>query len=184
MNAFLAASAAERLLVVVADEQVGADADALPSEVEKQEVVGEDEGQHRRREEGLDGEVPAVAGVALHVAQRVDLDHQADEADNRQHDGGKLVEGEADAQLEVGEGDPVGAGVPGLKLAAGRQGVGEVFEDEEEEHEGSGDGEDGEPVALARQVLADQYEDGRRRGGRIAGISHACSMPIVTRPPS
>ena len=67
-------------LVVVADEQEGAEAHALPGDVEQQEVVGEHQRQHRGDEEREDGVEPAVARFAVHVAERVDHHQHADEA--------------------------------------------------------------------------------------------------------
>ncbi len=46
MKAFLPASAAECLLKVETDEQIGGEADAFPADKHEQEVAGEDQDGH------------------------------------------------------------------------------------------------------------------------------------------
>ena len=65
-------------LGVEADQEVGAEADQLPEDVEDEQVVDDDEGEHRRGEEGEHGEEPAELGVAAHVGEGVDLHRQRD----------------------------------------------------------------------------------------------------------
>src|SRR5205807_2305312 len=56
------------LIVVVADEQVGAEADAFPAEIEQDEVVGHDQDGHGEYEEAEVGEEAEIAAFAFHVA--------------------------------------------------------------------------------------------------------------------
>ena len=63
---------------VEADQQVGAEADRLPEDEEQEEVVGQHQHQHREDEERQVGEEAVVAAVAVHVADGVDVDQEAD----------------------------------------------------------------------------------------------------------
>src|SRR5262249_47583416 len=56
------------LLEVEADEEVGGEADALPSDEEEEEVRGEDQNQHEEHEEVQVGEEAPVALFVGHVA--------------------------------------------------------------------------------------------------------------------
>ena len=78
-KAFLPASAANVLVVVEADQEVRAEPDALPADEHHQEVAAQDEHQHREHEEVQVREVAGVArGSSCHVADRVDVDQEAD----------------------------------------------------------------------------------------------------------
>ena len=106
MKAFLPASAADVLLEPEADEQVGGEADAFPSDEHEQGVAGEDQRGHEEEEEVEVGEVAPVAFVVVHVADGVDVDEEADAGDDEQHDEGELVEDEAEVDVEGAGGDP------------------------------------------------------------------------------
>ena len=95
-----------RLLVPVADEEVAAQADRLPPDVQHQEVVAQDQQQHAEHEEVQVGEEAPQAPIAVHVADRVDVDQQAHAADHQQQHGGQLVDEEGDLDLEVAGADP------------------------------------------------------------------------------
>ena len=76
MNAFLAAVAADRAVVVEGDQQVRREADALPADVEQQVVVAQHQQQHRGDEQVEVAEEPPPARVVRHVAERVDVDQR------------------------------------------------------------------------------------------------------------
>ena len=78
MNAFLAAPAAEGFLYQKPISSVAAQADRLPADVQHQEVVAQDQQQHAEHEEVQVGEEAPQAAVAVHVADRVDVDQQPD----------------------------------------------------------------------------------------------------------
>ena len=67
------------------DQQERTEADKFPADVHQQEVVREDDAEHCRREERLDGEEPPVAVVSLHVSRCVELDQERQERDNAKH---------------------------------------------------------------------------------------------------
>src|SRR5690606_1556507 len=97
------------VLVPEADEEERADADALPPHEHQREAVGEHEHEHRGHEEVELGEVAGVARVAPHVADRVDVDQEADAGDDQRHHEAELVDqepevdGEAPRAQELGE---------------------------------------------------------------------------------
>ena len=64
-NAFLPGRRRRRLLVPEPDEQVGAEADALPADEQHQEVCRQDEQQHERAEQVHVAEEPRVASTRL-----------------------------------------------------------------------------------------------------------------------
>ncbi len=94
------------LAVPEPDQQVAAQADQLPGHEHDQEVAGQDEQQHAEHEQVEVGEEAPVARVVGHVADRVDVDQQADRGDDDQEAGGQRVDDEADLDHEVAGGDP------------------------------------------------------------------------------
>ena len=106
MKAFLPALAAESLLEVEADEQVRGEADALPADEHQQEARGQHQHQHEEHEEVQVGEEAPVALFVRHVADRVDVDQEADAGDDAQHDQREVVDGEGEVDLEAGDRDP------------------------------------------------------------------------------
>ncbi len=101
MNAFFAASAADRFVLPEADQQVARQPDQLPGDEDDEEVVGEDEEQHREHEQVQVGEEPPVARVVAHVADRVDVDEQPDRRHDDQQAGGQGVDEEAGLDVEA-----------------------------------------------------------------------------------
>ena len=101
----------DRLLlrVVEADEQVGAYTHQLPKEVHLEDVRGDDQSQHAHREERQEGVVALEAPLALHVSERVDVDHERDGRDDDEHHHRDGIE--QDAQVDVqrpADGQPEG----------------------------------------------------------------------------
>ena len=84
-----------------ADQEVGGRADQLPEDEQHEQVVGQDQAQHGGGEERHEGVVARDAAVALHVAERVDLDEQRDAGDDDEHDGREAVEAGADVDDQV-----------------------------------------------------------------------------------
>ena len=82
-NALTAPARAALLLPVVADQEVGADAHHLPADQQHEQVVGEDDEQHRGGEQRDERGVRRVARVALEVGGRVDLHGQRDDRRRR-----------------------------------------------------------------------------------------------------
>ena len=102
MNAFLPASAGALLLVPVADQQVRAEADALPAHEHHQEVVAQDEHEHEEAEQVQVAEESRHAAARLvgHVGRRVDVDQRADAGDDEEHHPGERIEPEPPRHLE------------------------------------------------------------------------------------
>ena len=105
-KAFLAASAADAARVPEADQQVAAQAHQLPAGEDEQEVVRQDQQQHREHEQVQVGEEAPLAGVVGHVADRVDVDEHADRRDHDQQAGRQRVDVEAHVGVEAGGRDP------------------------------------------------------------------------------
>ncbi len=94
------------LLEVEADQQVRGETDALPADEQQQEAFGEDQHQHEEHEEVEVGEEAPVALFVRHVADRVDVDEEADAGDDAEHDEREVVDGEGEVDGEAGDGDP------------------------------------------------------------------------------
>ena len=94
------------LLEVEADEQVRGETDALPADEQQQEVVGEHQHQHEEHEEVEVGEEAPVALFVRHVADRVDVDEEADAGDDAEHDEREVVDGEGEVDVEAGDLNP------------------------------------------------------------------------------
>ena len=95
-----------RSLVPEADQQVGAQPDALPAEVEQEVIVREDEDQHEEDEQVQVGEEAFEARIAVHVADRVDVDQGTDAGDDQHHGEGQRIDQERDPQTEAPGIDP------------------------------------------------------------------------------
>ena len=89
-----------------ADQEIAAEADALPAEIEEQQVVRQDQHQHRGDEQVHIGEVAAVSLVRAHELGGIEVDEKADEGDDQHHQTRQRVEIEADMRREAGDGDP------------------------------------------------------------------------------
>ena len=87
------------LRVVEADQQIGAYAHQFPEEVHLEDVRGHDQPHHAHREERQESVVALEAPLALHVAERVDVDHERDGRDDDKHHHRDRVE--LDAQVDV-----------------------------------------------------------------------------------
>ncbi len=90
-----------------ADQQVRGETDALPTDEHHQVVLREHQREHEEHEEVEVGHEAVVAVVIPHVADRINVDEEADAGDDQQHDERKLVEVEAEINLEVAGADPV-----------------------------------------------------------------------------
>ena len=98
-----------RLLVVEADQEVGADPDQLPEEEELEQVIGEDESGHRRQEERELRVVAREAVIVVHVIDRVEQDEETDDRHHEEHQRRDRVHEDPDVKYtEFGKvpGDP------------------------------------------------------------------------------
>jgi hypothetical protein len=118
--------------VVEADQQVRAEADALPADEHDQEVVAHHQQQHHPHEQVEVDEVALVAGLVAHVAGGVDVDPEADEGDDEEHHRRQRVEQEGDVDRQL-------AGGPGVEhlLDRLRRELGDVLpEDAQRQQQG------------------------------------------------
>jgi hypothetical protein len=108
-------AAGERLLrvgVPEPDEQVAAEADALPPDEGEDERVAEDEREHRRDEQVQVREEPGEPRVVLmgHVRHGVDVDERPHAGDDHDHHAGEAIDEQAPPDRD--EGAPVLGGDP------------------------------------------------------------------------
>ena len=94
------------LAEVETDEQIGTEPDAFPTHKHQEEIVGENQHQHREHEEIQISEETVVALFMRHVASGVNVDEKADSGDDENHHAGQLVEHEAEIGDEVSRLDP------------------------------------------------------------------------------
>ena len=95
-------------LIVEADQKVRAESDALPEDVELQEVRREHEAEHRRDEERDEREEAAHAGIVLHVADRVNRDAKRYRRDDEEHHRRDGIDEDAHLQDETADRHPDG----------------------------------------------------------------------------
>ena len=98
-------------VVVETDEQIAAETDRLPTEIEQQEVAAEHEGTHGEYEQAEKGEETFVSAdrfvVLAHVVARVDYDEQRHPGDREQHDRRERVDEELDLEPTRAGSEPV-----------------------------------------------------------------------------
>ena len=92
--------------VPVADQQIGNQADAFPAEIQLQEVVRGDQGEHEEREQRQIAHEARHAAVVRHVADRVDVDQRRDRAHREHHHGGEHVDADRPIHLQRAGMDP------------------------------------------------------------------------------
>ena len=107
---FLAGVGGGVFLKPEADEQIGREAHAFPSDEHQQSVAGEDQHRHEEEEEVQVGEVARVAAIVVHVADGVDVDQEAHAGDDQQHDQRKLIEHKAEIDVKRAGVDPCRSG--------------------------------------------------------------------------
>ena len=148
-----------RPLIPEADQQVGAETHPLPAEEELHEIVGRDQHQHAEGEQAEIAHEARDRGIAVHVADGIDMDHGRDGGDDDQHHRGQLVDADRPMRLEAARQEP------GEDLRRARRPVmqAHIEEDDPGEHHGdqeSGAGDElGAPVA---DMAPEEPGDGSR----------------------
>ncbi len=89
-----------------ADQQVRTEPDALPADEEHEQVLAQDQRHHREDEQVQVGEEALVAVVVAHVAQRVDVDQEADARHDQRHDPAQRIQREAEIDMQGSEAQP------------------------------------------------------------------------------
>ena len=72
----------------------------------QQEALGQHQHQHEEHEEVEVGEEAPVPLFVRHVANRVDVDEEADAGDDAEHDESEVVDGEGEVDREAGDRNP------------------------------------------------------------------------------
>src|SRR6266513_1352968 len=143
------------------DQQVGTEADHGPADDQPDEVAGEDEQQHREDEEVHVGEEARDAGILPHVADRVDMDEEADPGDHQDHQGGQRIDIEVEGNVEVAALPPGEVGL--VELLAAQH----LRQDHQGEDEGQSDAARADPSDYpAGQQPAEQGVDEKPRERR------------------
>ena len=149
--------------VPVVDQQVGREADHAPAGQEQQEVPRLDEQEHGEDEERLVGVVARLLLVAVHVADRVGEDEEADAGDDQHHEDRERIDQDLGAEAQVARGQP-GPGSRHLRafLGLAAEQLEEDGEGAEEREAGRGGGD--HPRAEARDPAAQErdHHDGNR----------------------
>ncbi len=122
------------LLVPMGDEQVGAKAHGLPAKEQLQEVVGHDQHQHRKGEQGHVGEEPGVSLVAVHVSDGVEIHQTADGGHQHQHGRGEGVDIQSEADPKIAADDP------GVDFPVNRRSAGHLQEGDDGKNKGNRNG--------------------------------------------
>src|SRR5262245_13009372 len=68
---------------VVTDQQIRAEPYSLPADEQKQQVVGQHQRQHHEHEQIEISEKPVEPGIAVHVADGIDVYQQSDASDEK-----------------------------------------------------------------------------------------------------
>jgi hypothetical protein len=140
----------------VTDEQVRADAHDLPADKQLEQVVRDDDVQHGAREQRQDDVEPREALVAVHVAERVDVDAQRNDRDDDEHDAGEPVHVLTELHPKRSDAEPRDRAL--RRRATPR----EMAEDAERQDEARGHRRDAVDRALARRPLAEGERQDRR----------------------
>lgn len=88
------------------DQQVRAEAHALPAEIEREQAVAQDQNEHGAHEQVQVAEEEAVVGIPAHGLEGIEVDEKADEGDRHQHHQGKLIQVQAQRNTERTHLDP------------------------------------------------------------------------------
>ena len=174
-------------IIPVADQQVGAEADAFPAEEQLQQVVRRHQHQHGEGEQRQIGE-EAIARelVVRHVADGIDVDQHGDERHHRDHHRRQRVVAQCPCDVETAgldpcaEGDDAGFGIARDKLEAGDR-----TERSGDQHAQDGNCLRGAIADRAAEQAGDQRSEQRREDRD--GVDHAPSLvvsswPGLTRP--
>jgi hypothetical protein len=149
-----------------ADQEVAAEAHQLPGDEDRQPAVAEDEQQHREHEQVEVGEESPVARrIVGHVADRVDVDQQADRRDDDEQHGRQVVDDKGRLDVEAARRDPV----PQLhRVAAIGEAAGEGgHDDDHRDRPRRSDGEHRDPERPPAQAPPDgsgDHEPGEGQG--------------------
>ena len=93
-------------LVVEANQEIRAEPDAFPEYVELQEVRGQYEPEHRRDEERDEREESSHSGIALHIADGINLDEEGNRRDDEEHHRRDGIDEDAHLQDEIADHHP------------------------------------------------------------------------------
>jgi hypothetical protein len=161
----LAGVGVDLLLVPEPDQQVRAEAHAFPAHEQEREAVSEDQHEHREREQVQVREEAPEAVVLAHVADRIDVDQEADAGHDQHHDRRQRIHLQPGRDLQIAGRDP--AEEIELEQALVRRHPQERQEDPARDREGGAhdarthERDDALPQATAQQAV--HQEAGQRQ---------------------
>jgi hypothetical protein len=94
-------------LVVVADQEIGAESDALPADKQNSVVVAHHEEQHGNHKQIHIGEESRKSDFTVHVADRIDVNEEADSRHDQQHDACEGINKVGEIDREIAAEDPL-----------------------------------------------------------------------------
>ena len=95
-----------RIVVPEPDQQVAAQSDAFPAQIQQEQIIAEHEQQHGEDEQVHVAEKAAEVRVVGHVAGGIDVDQEANPGNDQNHHQREAVEIEIDAGVKAGHGHP------------------------------------------------------------------------------
>ena len=119
------------ILIPVADEQVGANTHAFPAHEHHGQVIGADEGQHRKKEEIQVREIAVGRPVVGHIPDGVKMNHRSDASDDHRHCGGQPVKAESPFYRHRARIEPVERNGNGLSFSH------QLRKEQDRQHEGA-----------------------------------------------
>ena len=108
---FLSRSPVGGVVVPEADQQVAAEPDPLPAQVEQEQVVRQDQRQHGRHEEVHVGEEAAESDVFPHEFRGVHMNQESHEGDNQRHDQGQRIQVQRNMHVQARKRHPAPEGL-------------------------------------------------------------------------
>jgi hypothetical protein len=96
----------DRIAEPESNEEITAQANSFPSEIEQKQVVPEQEREHRGDEQVHIRKEPAVAFVMHHELGRIEMNPKSDERDDQDHDQRQRIHIQSDVRLKTADVDP------------------------------------------------------------------------------
>ena len=86
---------------VKSDQQIRAEPHSLPSHKQEQVIVGKHQREHGEHEQVHVSEEAVETALVAHIADRVDVDQEADPGDHQHHDGRERIEQKTPVGLKL-----------------------------------------------------------------------------------
>ena len=94
------------LVIVEANQKVGAQAHQLPEEIHLQEVYSQNQAQHRAGKKGKEGKETAIARISLHITTGINLHQQGYSSNHHQHHSRKWINENTHGDVDTANMEP------------------------------------------------------------------------------